>query len=533
MRKLLEDKRRFSTAVFFVILCLVFFRFCYYGFTYYWQADDYIQYYSYTHRGPLPEVIASVGLLSARPLAGLGDVYFWANFSGCMIVAVLLVSAMYAASAVLFWRVFNRKFGTGPVFLVVYTLMPIAFEGTYWLSASTRIVTGLFFASLALYFFCRYVDSGGKRRLIAFMISMVISCGFYEQTLVFAVAAVLLFALLEVGKNRRALWGLFAVAAMGLYFVYISAMPSDSIFSKRTEITLPFRDADYFTDFFPLTVKNIDEAAISASWSTIARGGMRGLRYIIADGAYFYLILAVIFAAALAALFWHRKDKMRKPVAAIVVALLLVIAPVTPFLVLKAGGYGLRCVTASLCGFALLVDTLLAVIFRNRRSVMCVIAAILAVGMSICIVSELHDYRETTLMDNKIASLAAEKLTADGIEERGKKVCIINVKSDYLEEQNYYGKRYIHGCTDSTWALSGMLECYMGYERPLVTPLSVNTWNYNELLDAEYDASYLYTGDELIPVTVSKTDTGWDLFDMNGELAAVIDFAASTLTFVK
>lgn len=73
----------------------------------------------------------------------------------------------------------------------------------------------------------------------------------------------------------------------------------------------------------------------------------------------------------------------------------------------------------------------------------------------------------------------------------------------------------------------------MGYERPLVTPLSVNTWHYNELLDAEYDASYLYTGDELIPVTVSKTDTGWDLFDMNGELAAVIDFAASTLTFVK
>lgn len=533
MKKLLEDKRRFSTAVFLVVLCLVFFRFCYYGLIYFWQADDYIQYYAYTHRGSLTDVIMTVGLLSARPLAGLGDVYFWANFSGCMIVAVLLVSAMYAASAVLFWRVFNRKFGTGLVFLVVYTLMPIAFEGTYWLSASTRIVTGLFFASLALYFFCRYVDCGEKRRLIAFMISMVLSCGFYEQILVFSVTAVLLFVLLEAGKSRRALWGLFAVAAMGLYFVYISAMPSASMFSERTEITLPFRDEDYFTDFFPLAVKNIADAAISASWSTIARGGMRGLRYIIADGAYFYLILAVIFAAALVALFWRRKDKIRKPVAAIVIALLLVVAPVTPFLVLKSGGYALRCVTASLCGFALLVDTLLTVIFRKRRSVMCVIAAILAVGMSICVVSELHNYRETTIMDNKIAALAAETLERDGLCDRDKKVCLINVRGSYLDEQNYYNHNYNHGCTASTWALSGMLECYMGYERPLVTPLSVDTWHYNELLDAEYDASYLYTGDEMIPVTVSKTDTGWDIFGINGELAAVIDFAAYTLTFVK
>ncbi len=533
MRKILEDKRRFSAAVFLVVLCLVFFRFCYYGFTYFWQADDYIQYYDYTHRGSLTDVIMTVGLLSARPLAGLGDVYFWANFSGCMIAAVLLVSAMYAASAVLFWRVFNSRFGTGPVFLVVYTLMPVAFEGTYWLSASTRIVTGLFFASLALYFFCRYVDGGGKRRLITFLISMVLSCGFYEQTLVFSVAAVLLFALLETCKSRRALWGLFSLAAMGLYFAYISAAPASAVFGGRTEITLPFRDADYFTTFFPSVMDTIEDAAFSAGWSTIARGGMRGLRYIIADGAYFYLILAAVFAAALAALFWRRSDKIHKPVAAIAIALLLIIAPVTPFLVLKSGGYALRCVTASLCGFALLVDTLTAVIFRSRRSAMCVIAAVLAAGMSICTVSELHDYRETTLMDNKIASLAAEAIERDGLCDRGKNVCLINVRGSYLDEQNYYNRNYLNGCTGSTWALSGMLEYLMGYDRPMVTPLSVETWRYNELLDAEYDASYLYTGDDMIRVTVSKTDTGWDIFDMNGELAAVINFDAYTLTFVN
>ncbi len=533
MRKLLENKRRFSAAIFLVILCLVFFRFCYYGFTYFWQSDDYIQYYVYTHRGSLTDVIMSVGLLSARPLAGLGDVYFWANFSDCMIAAVLLVSAMYAASAVLFWRVFNSRFGTGPVFLVVYTLMPVAFEGTYWLSASTRIVTGLFFASLALYFFCRYVDGGGKMRLIAFMLSMVLSCGFYEQILVLSAAAVLLFALLEVGKNRRALWGLFSVAAVGLYFAYISIAPESAVFGGRTEITLPFKDSDYFTVFLPSVINTIEDAAFSAGWSTIARGGVRGLRYIIADGAYFYLVLAVVFAAALAALFWHRRDKMRKPAAAAVIALLLIIAPVTPFLILKSGGYALRCVTASLCGFALLADTLAAVVFRSRRSVMCVIAAMLAVGMSICTVSELHDYREITTMDNRIASLAANVIERDGLCDRSKKVCLINVRASYLDEQNYYNRSYLHGCTDSTWALSGMLECRMGYDRPSVTPLSVETWHYNELLDAGYDASYLYTGSDMIHVTVSKTDTGWNIFDMNGELTAVIDFAAYTLTFVK
>lgn len=533
MRKLLEDKRRFSAAVFLVILCLIFFRFCYYGFTYYWQGDDYIQFYDFAHRGPRAPLIASMGLLSARPLAGLGDMYFWSNFSGCMMAAVLLVSAMFAASAVLFWRVLNKRFGTGPVFLVVYTLMPIAFEGTYWLSASTRIVTGLFFASLALYFFCRYLDSGGRARLIAYLVCMVISCGFYEQVLVFSVTAVLLFALLEAGKkNRRALWGLFAVAAMGAYFVYISVAPESPFFGKRMGITLPFRDADYFTDFLPTIAGKIEYAALTSSWSTIARGGMRGLRYIIADGAYLYLGIAVVLAAALAALFWRRKDKVRRPVVAIVVALLLTLAPVTPFFILRSGTYGLRCVTASLCGFALLTDTLLSLIFARRRSVMCVIAAVLAVGMSICTVSELHDYREITLMDNKIASLTAERLTADGLCDEGKTVCLINIRGCYLDEQNYY-RSYLRGCTESRWAMSGLLECYMGPDRPMVTPLSTETWLYNKLLDEEYDASYLYNGQELIRVSVVKTDTGWELFDTNGELAAVIDFSAYTLTLAR
>ena len=64
-----------------IVFLLVFMRFIYYGFNYYPQLDDYIQYYSYRQfLGTIPEIIQKLGLLSARPLAGLMDITIWNYF---------------------------------------------------------------------------------------------------------------------------------------------------------------------------------------------------------------------------------------------------------------------------------------------------------------------------------------------------------------------------------------------------------------------------------------------------------------------
>ena len=79
--------------------------------------------------------------------------------------AVALISAMYAASACLFRRVWGEYFGTGYLFLVVYALLPLGVEGTYWISASNRVVPSLFFVALAMYLFQKWCRTGRARWL--------------------------------------------------------------------------------------------------------------------------------------------------------------------------------------------------------------------------------------------------------------------------------------------------------------------------------------------------------------------------------
>ena len=142
------------TAVFL----LFFIRFVYYGFEYYPQLDDYIQYYSYRQfLGTVPEIIEKLGLFSARPIAGFMDITVWNFFfSKNMIFGVMILSLMYTASAFLLKKSFSNIFTVGNLFIVLYTLLPLGFEGTYWVSASSRVVVGMFFASLSIYFFSEY-----------------------------------------------------------------------------------------------------------------------------------------------------------------------------------------------------------------------------------------------------------------------------------------------------------------------------------------------------------------------------------------
>ena len=126
-----------------LLFALVFIRFTYYGLKYYPQLDDYLHYSIYT-----PQTITA-DFLTTRPLASIFDIYVWGSFWGNMIVAVLILSILYTLAIYLLMRVFRQYFSCGWMFLLIAALLPLGFEGLYWISASSRIIVGLFFASLA------------------------------------------------------------------------------------------------------------------------------------------------------------------------------------------------------------------------------------------------------------------------------------------------------------------------------------------------------------------------------------------------
>ena len=143
----IQQRKGDNITFFFAVFFLIVIRFLYFGFKYFPQLHDYIQHHNYAPQGGFFYLVERLGLLGARPLAGILDITLWSWLWQCAIVGVLILSALYAFSAVKFQEIFEKFFGTSKFFIIIYALLPLGIEGTYWMSASTRIIPGMFFAA--------------------------------------------------------------------------------------------------------------------------------------------------------------------------------------------------------------------------------------------------------------------------------------------------------------------------------------------------------------------------------------------------
>lgn len=495
----LSDGVKSRIASFFLVFSLVFVRFCCFGFTYYYQLDDYIQHHNYAARDGTWDVIRSLGLLGARPLAGILDVTFWSRFFPCMILGILLIALLYAASACLLREVWHRQFGTGWVFLILYSILPLAMEGTYWMSASTRIVCGMFFAAASLRCFDTWCATGKRRALATYAVLQLISYGFYEQTLVFSITATFLVAFLHFQEHRkRSLWALLSLFHALLYFLFTGLFANSAMYGSRTEIALP-TNAYYFHTFLPDVLSQMRDAFLGGGFYTLVKGFKRGFLLLFQENMWIY---AIVLALLLLLLFFvvrrQEKGQSRRHGIALLFGFLLALAPVTPFFLLAERWFSLRGTVVSLCGLALMADTLWRLCVRRLRNgplLEAGLVVLMAFTCCVASVSEMYDYRQTTENDTAVVSAIADRLHEDGYESRDLRIGILGVEASYLYNQNFFYHEHIHGVTESSWALSGMLEAVTGCARN-VTPIPAypmyRAWNRTSMLPETFDVLYYY-----------------------------------------
>jgi len=494
LNRRVPDGRRRSLLIGLVLFGLIFFRYCYYGFEYYYQLDDYIQYHNYTAYNPdLKALIDELGLLSYRPLAGLADIYLWSGLFSHMIWAVAAVSALYAASAVLLHSVFSRRFGTGMLFYVVFALAPFAFEGAYWMSASSRIIVGMFFASLSAWFFDSWCRSSGTGRLIAFAVFQFISFCFYEQT--FLLSAALTFVLMLLcleEKQKRGLWGFSMFASAGLYFL-MTSLASRGSYGERMELFLPWQE-NWLWSVGVKALKQIFYGFTGSFWSICAKGLKRGLGLLVTEPNILWLSCALLLCAVLFLL--ARTDERReKPRYAweLLCGLFLVLAPLAVFFVLETPWIGLRNLVPCLCGLGLMADALFELLFsrvKGGETAKAAAAAVLALMCSIASVSEIHDYRESYQADAAIAGSTAAVMRPYAGEPA---TYILNVEPSYVKDGNFYFHEHIYGVSSSDWALTGAVQYYMGcFDWRVMVPVSAQEALYTDLYTAGGAALYFY-----------------------------------------
>lgn len=449
--------------VFALIFALVLLRFCYYGFTYYPQLDDYIQLHNQSAYYSAKAVILDMGLLSSRPLASVMDYFFWSHFWSFLMAAVALISAMYAASACLFRRVWGEYFGTGYLFLVVYALLPLGMEGTYWISASNRVVPSLFFVALAMYLFQKWCRTGKALWLPLYFVAQLISFCFYEQGLVLSVTGVLLVGIIEFfrGNRKKSLFSLLTFVNAGVYFAFTGYFStSTGQLGSRLRLTLPWQEG--WDKVFFSAAGQTGESFLIGGYKTLVDGFRRGLACIAED---FSLLWVLVLMALCAALFlFARRFTAERPAGeaalprrwALLVGFLMALAPVTLFFVLSSPSVALRNTVFSFCGIALFLDAAWSMLLTRcpaRGLITGAVCAVCAAVFSVAAVSELHDYRATTLADQRAARAITAAVEGD---EGG--IAVLNLEPNYLSEQNFLYHEHIHGATESAWALAGLLS---------------------------------------------------------------------------
>lgn len=472
-RRFFQKER--SWLIFLLIFGLIFLRFCYFGLTYFPQLDDYIQLHNYSTYFSFQQVVLDMDLLTARPLAALGDYFVWGSFWGAMLGGVALLSAMYAASAVLFRAVWRKYFGTGYLFLVLYTLLPLGMEGSYWVSASNRVIPSLLLTALSMWLFQRWCVDRKWPMVALWFVTQLLSFGFYEQGLVLSVTGTFLVALLEFRVElKRALFSLLTFVNVGLYFLITKSFDTGyNLMIGRMKLTLPWHAG--WDEVFMSAGKQVGASFVKGGWNTLFTGLRRGLETIFSDFNFLWVLLLLALCALLfLAARKYTGEGTRTP-AGLVVGFLFALAPVTIFFILANPAFGLRNTVFSFCGVALMADSLWGLLTRklSRSGILTGgVCAALALVFCVAAVSELADYRQTYRDDQRAATAVSAALNNGVDVPLGTKVAVVGLQGSYLAEQNFAYREHIHGATESDWAFTGLLACVSGNPGfPYTTPI--------------------------------------------------------------
>lgn len=435
----MKNTNRENNILFYSAFVLItVFKFSFAGFSYTPYLDDYVQYIYYPYfRMPFSDILfGGPGTAYTRPFAAILDIYFWSKFFPAPQLALILLSVLFAASGIIFFIVLKKlNFPANPLFLIIFALLPSASEGTYWISAATRIVPGIFFAALSLYYMV-----GGKRLL--FFIFSLLSHGFYEQICILSFCCALLIFLSAPKKYYKEF--IIAVSTafiIGAYYLIFGKMGDNS---ERLGI-----DARFYLNFGN-NLASVFELFFAKQIPLYTKGFLRGIKLISDTKAFIWLLALLLISIFLILLFPKEKSPFfsKKKLLA---GFILFFAPVIPFLVIREPWLNFRNIVPSILGFAIIIDTIFSALFKYKTKY---VALFLSIYLCICNSSEVWDYNKTAAADLKIINEIASTY-------KGENTLYYEIKTDKYLEQNSPYHDHIMSITGSDWGLTGTVRAVL------------------------------------------------------------------------
>lgn len=460
----MEKKHIYKFLIyFFVYLSIIY----YFDLKYYPQLDDYIQHYNYMQFRTFEENIKVLGLLSTfRPIAHLLDLTLWTFlFGSCF--SIFLIAFLNVVNAFLLKNIFKKYFELSDLFLIIYLFIPIGIEGNYWISASSRIVVGVFFGVLSIYYYQKKLILNINKKnflfdLFIFCILQFVGICFYEQVLIFNILLFIFINFLEIflTKNIKLIFfNIIPIINFLLLFLFKKINSVNSVYSSRIEFILPSNSLEYLQKKEYL-LKNLNTLFFDANYNLLKNGFFNGINIILQNINFISLFFLILFFLVLFKLKENYQNysnfKNLFKILSILFSLIIIFMPISIFFVIKSNYISFRNINTSIFGISLLLDIIFNFIFNNNIKVLKflnkTICYIVFVLFFIVNISEVYNYKLNNYYDNKISKLIINEIEDLGSDDN---VLIFNLKDFYINNQNFYYNEHIIGTTSSNWALKG------------------------------------------------------------------------------
>ncbi len=415
---------------------LAIFRFSCLSFRYIPYLDDYVQYFYYpSFENPWQTILlGGPKILFTRPLAGLCDRFLWSFFNNNLGFALSIISFLYGISGVLFYKTLESiNLHPSSLFLVFYLLFPLNIEGTYWLSASTRIVVSLFFIALSSYFIV-------KSKTLLFALFSFLSMWFYEQTALLSVFIGVSLSLFS--KQPKAIVSpiLNLLALSGFYLMLGKYSDNaDRLVMSFSQQHFSNLGAQVYEFLFPL------------SFNLVVNGFCRGLAFLMQNHMLWWLFLLVV----LASLFFEvsKSQSYTTSTKKLVWGLVLSFIPFLPFLISSNENLNFRNFVPCLLGIALIFEDLLV---RISRSLLPTLCSVLVCIFSIVASCEVVDYDHTATADLNLAIEISQSLPKDA------KTFNYQINTPDYYQQSAPKNDHIMSMTASDWGPTGIVRAISG-----------------------------------------------------------------------
>jgi len=500
----------------------------YFGLTYFHFLDDYNTYGIFNRRNAdiWNDIILHYGHFTFRPIAFFADAYITQWFWGSMWLVLLFYTLMHFATVYIFYKVLQKSYINFSAFgIIIISLTPILFEAVYWIGASTRLVPGMFFSILSVFFLMRHVEIcesnySTKRYLVYFFIFNFLSIGFYEQIVVFNLAFTLLLILLNFNRFTRGLTfaiftPIFNTAFIGLFYVILAQYGRVATRGQ----TIAF--GDFFTHFSQVS-SSIGNMLINVQHQININGFLRGLTLIQSPFGVAVVVLTAIFALvvflALKRTYLVMEDSTYNMyIIRLLFGLILTIAPFAPFFMLQNAFLAPRTVYPAIFGIAIILDTLVTFISSRSKYLQTLkplAAAIFIVPFFIIYIAEINNFKLLEKIDVHIMDNFLEAFYESGADDQAN-ILLFNTQYVYADITTDIPHR-LENITSSDWALIGKANAAsttfyfrrmvpVQHERTFPADLMINNYalfgvdeEFNVFkLQQQRESLYIYGSDEV------------------------------------